>query len=267
LRLLAVGVIGFGLNQFGFLGGLSLTDASSAALVFAAAPVLTAVLAAWRYGEPLTRWAGLGLLMATVGVVLVIGPHGLSTAGSGKKLLGDLLICATVVTVVFAALGVKQPLRRNSALRVTTWSCVAGAAVLMLAGAPTLTSFAWGSLGPAEWAIVAFVTLGATVGTNLLWNYGIHALGATRVMAYSLLEPVVAVVTAAAWLGEHLAVPQMLGAGVILAGLVLHTLTGRPIPVASEAEPAVGTETTFMAEEAAAETRQTSAGGEPARWN
>jgi drug/metabolite transporter (DMT)-like permease len=49
----------------------------------------------------------------------------------------------------------------------------------------------------------------------------LRQLPATRVAIMAMLEPVVATVVAWAWLGESLAAPQLAGALVVLAAIVL----------------------------------------------
>jgi drug/metabolite transporter (DMT)-like permease len=55
----------------------------------------------------------------------------------------------------------------------------------------------------------------------ILWSYGVRHLGNTRTATYSNLVPVIAVAVAWLWLGERPGADQLLGATIIIAGVML----------------------------------------------
>jgi drug/metabolite transporter (DMT)-like permease len=71
------------------------------------------------------------------------------------------------------------------------------------------------------WALVLWVVvLGAIVPYSLIVA-ALRHVSATRVGVTAMLEPVVATIVAWAWLEESLTAAQLVGAGVVLAGIVL----------------------------------------------
>ena len=64
------------------------------------------------------------------------------------------------------------------------------------------------------------VCLGTIVPFFLLVS-ALRQLPATRVAIIAMLEPVVATVVAWAWLGEELRAPQLAGALIVLAAIVI----------------------------------------------
>ena len=57
-----------------------------------------------------------------------------------------------------------------------------------------------------------------------IWYRGVRRLGSSRTAAYSNLVPVTALITAWLWIGETPGALQVLGAGVILAGIAVVRL-------------------------------------------
>ena len=82
----------------------------------------------------------------------------------------------------------------------------------------------------AAWAGVLYSGLMAIGLAYLLWYRGVQALGNNRTAVYSNLVPVAALATAWVWLGEVPAPLQLVGAGVVLAGLTVARLAQSPGP-------------------------------------
>jgi drug/metabolite transporter (DMT)-like permease len=96
-------------------------------------------------------------------------------------------------------------------------------AILVATGAAA--AGAWYSLAVepvvGAWAGLAY---GATFGMAVamaLWGASVRALGPTRTMISAYLEPVSAVIIAAALLGESVAPDEVIGALVVFAGVWL----------------------------------------------
>ena len=81
-------------------------------------------------------------------------------------------------------------------------------------------------LPPLVWGELAFLAFGSSVAGMLLWNRAILAGGTTRVSMLLYLEPVVSVLGAVAFLGEHITPVTIAGGLLILAG-VATAGTGR----------------------------------------
>jgi drug/metabolite transporter (DMT)-like permease len=71
------------------------------------------------------------------------------------------------------------------------------------------------------WLLVAWMIVLGSVVPFLLFVGALRHVAATRVSIVAMLEPVVAIVVAWAWLGEALGGAQLGGAAVVLCGVVL----------------------------------------------
>jgi len=71
------------------------------------------------------------------------------------------------------------------------------------------------------WLLMLFVVVVGTMVTFLLVTAALRHVSATRVAIIAMLEPVAAGLVAFAWLGEALGPLQLVGGGVVLAGIIL----------------------------------------------
>src|SRR4051795_6692806 len=132
-RLIAIGVLWFGVYNVALNAGELRVDAGTAAMLIQLSPVLVAVLAAVFLKERATVWLAAGLVIAFAGVALIAT----STAGSGpdRDPIG-VVLCLVSATAYAISLIFQKPLvSRLSAVQVTWTACTVGAiACLPFAG-------------------------------------------------------------------------------------------------------------------------------------
>jgi drug/metabolite transporter (DMT)-like permease len=225
-RIAALGVIGHLLYQLAFVAGVARTTASNSALIFGATPIAVALLSAFAGHErvPPLRWFGAALSM--LGIYIVVGHR---ASWSSATAFGDALVffgmlCWSVYSVL------AQPLlRRHSPLVVTGYSMAIGAALYIVLGVPTLIATDWTAISLTNWVLMALSSLLALAFAYMVWYTAVQRIGSSRTAVYSNLTPIVAMVVAAAWLGDPIGVPQAIGAATILSGVFvarLATTTG-----------------------------------------
>lgn len=135
-----------------------------------------------------------------------------------------ILACALAWAIYTTAS--KPLLARYSPLKLTAWSMVAGAIPLTFLSLPALVEQDWTGISAAAWAGLIFSTLMALVAGYLIWYTSVQRVGNARTAVYSNLTPVIAIVFAWLTIGSALAPLQLLGAVVVLTGLVV-TRRGR----------------------------------------
>jgi drug/metabolite transporter (DMT)-like permease len=219
VKILSLGVLGFGCYQILWPVALQSIPAGDSALLIAATPVMTALLAMAVGADSPNGVKLIGAFISFAGVALVIGAgQGLVL---GASLVGDFLTllaaaCWSIYTVFGATI-----LRRHSPLITTTWAIIAGAAFLAPAGIAQLASADLSQIGlPVVLALVYSGTLAAGFANVIIFN-GVKLLGPTRVNALQFLVPALAVAMAAVFLGEPIRGIQLVGGLVILAGVAL----------------------------------------------
>jgi len=109
---------------------------------------------------------------------------------------------------------------------LTAWSMLAGTIPLVLIGIPDLQRQDWTAVPLLAWgALLYSAVLAVTVGYTL-WYSSVQRVGNVRTAIFSNLTPVVATVFAWLMLGDALTPLQLLGAAVVLVGLIV-TRRGR----------------------------------------
>lgn len=220
----AVGVLGFGVYQVLWTTGLGSITAGHSALLIAATPVLTALLAVVAGSDTLTHPKFLGASLSFVGVgVVIAGGQGLAL---GASLVGDLLtLGAAVCWAVYTSFGAPI-LRRYSPLRTTAWALTAGALFLLVPGGAQLATADWSRVTPDVWAAVVYSAVLPAALSNVVVFHAVRLLGPTRITAFQFLVPVFAVVLGAALLSEPVRLAQLLGGSVIVAGILVTRAGG-----------------------------------------
>lgn len=216
-RILGLGVLGHLVYQLAFIQGIALTRAGNAALLLTTSPIYTTFLSGLFRHEKVNRLAWVGVAGAVGGIALVVGggPGGLRFGSDTAT--GDLLILVGAVIWSLYTVGGRSMVRKYGALPVTTWAIVIGAVLQVVVGIPQLRRMQ--PVAPAIWLSVAYAgLLGIAVG-QLLFYRGVRVLGSTRTAVFQNLVPIVALAVAWAWLGEVPTVLQLVGAGVIIAGV------------------------------------------------
>jgi len=202
--LIGLGMLGFGCYQVLWTLGLTQISAGDSALIIAASPVATALLAAAVGLDRLTAPKLAGALTAFTGVAIVIGAGaGLSL---GSSLVGECLtLAAALLWAVYTVAGTRV-LRHVDPLTATSWTVLGGMLFLIPFGAWNLatdppTSFPLGAVA----GIVYSGALAAGVANVLVFN-AVRLVGPTRASAMQLLVPAGAVALGAIFLGEPIGV-------------------------------------------------------------
>ncbi len=219
VRLIVLGVVGNTLYQLTWISGLERTTASNSALILASMPTIVAVMAVVFRLEPFRPRVIGGVVVASLGVVLVVAARG--TGFGAATMAGDLLTLAAVVCWAGYTLGLRALPREVSPLRVTMVTTVAGAPVLLLAGLPAMTTMDWAAVGWEGWSALAYSTVLSLLVAYLIWNRSVKVVGPSRTVIYMCLTPLIAVLSAALLLGERPEPLQAVGAVFILAGVVM----------------------------------------------
>lgn len=233
-RLLALGLLGNGFYQLLFISGMARTRAGVAALIVAAGPAWIAIVSRFLGRERVSRlgWAGIG--MQLVGVLCVVGSTQ-GFEGGNAGLLGAVLIAtASMAWAVYSVL--LQPYtQRASALHLSAITLLSGALMMLAVGLPDMLQLDWAAVSLSGWGAVLYSSLGAMVLGYMLFYRGVRVLGPTKTAMYGNLQPIIAIIVAWIMLHERPTGWQLLGAGCIMAGLLVsRTAKVRPAPEALE---------------------------------
>lgn len=220
VALALLGVLGNGVYQYLFVQGVALTRAGNAALVLAATPAFVALIGRLRGVERIHARGALGIALSVAGIGLIVLGTTRAPAG-GASVRGDLLVLGACLAWALYTVLLKPYTERVDGVTLSAVTMVGGTVPLALVALPALVSAPWATLGWAGAGAIVYSGLGALVIAYLFWYRGVRLLGPTRTAMYSNLQPVIALLVAWAFLAETPAPFQLLGAVLILAGLLL----------------------------------------------
>jgi drug/metabolite transporter (DMT)-like permease len=226
LRIAGLGALVIFLNQVTYLVGQSLTGAGHGALLFATTPIWIFLLAMLHLRErpPLRRV--LGILLALGGVALIMSV-GSKTYGR-EALWGDLIIWVSVLAWAYYAILGKPLATRYGATRVTAYALASGALLYFPFGLYRALQVDYGRVPTSAWVAVAYVGLGTSVGSYILWYWLLKHMEASRVAVFHNVQPVIAVAAAHIFLGEPAGPTFLLGAVIVICGVMITEIGRHP---------------------------------------
>lgn len=213
LALGLLGGVGYVSESLAYFTALTLAPAGLVALLLYLFPALVALLSVWVERERLGRGRALAIALAFAGTCLT-----LDLSGGDTRPLGIALGVLSALIYAVYILASARVLRHAGALGASTVIVLSAGAVyagIVLARGPR-----WPQT-PGGWAAVAGLALLCTVVAVLALLAGMARVGAVNAALLSTLEPLVAVLLGALFLGERLSVAQGLGGLCILAAVVL----------------------------------------------
>jgi len=232
--LLAFGVLGVAMTQYMYFVAIRLLPVGVALLIEFTAPIMVALWFRFGMHERVDRRVWLGLALAMAGLALV----GQVWQGFALDLTGVLAALGAAASLaVYFVLGdrqVRRPEPRDP-VSLTMWGF--GAAALFWAIAQPWWSFPWDSLageghplgedhtGAPLWALATWMVVLGTVVPFWLEVEALRNIRASQASVVGMTEPLVAGAIAWIALGEVLAPAQVLGAFVVLAGVLLAEMS------------------------------------------
>ena len=218
LAMMGVGALGVGATNVLFSSGVSLTNASDTALLYAVVPVWGMLLGSVLGLERPTLRDVLGVGIAFLGIVVVV--YG-GLGGSGSSLKGNLLVLgATVCWGSYTVLSLPL-LEKYSPLVVAAYTMLFGGLAALPFAFPSLLSVDWDAMSVGVWAAVAYSTILVAAFGFFAWQRGASLLGANKVLVYQYLITFVGVASGMVLLGEGFGVEKIIGGAVIFFGVYL----------------------------------------------
>lgn len=214
-------ILGVVINQTMFLGGLALTTVQVAAILITTIPVFAAAAAILLRLEraSVRRFTGIALAMA--GALLVVG--GESLGGSWRSMSGAVMIVINCASFALYLVISKPAMARLSARRVVARMFAVGSVLMLPISAWSLWHQEWRSIPAAAWLALALVIAGPTVGAYLLNAWSLRYADSSVVAAYTYLQPVLATILGAIFLGEQIRGIVVAAAFMIFGGVWLTT--------------------------------------------
>lgn len=220
LKLLGCGVIGNGIYQLLFIGGVPRTRGGSASLILAASPAVLALIGWATRTERLTRQLLAGVACSICGVAMVMLGDSAHPSRPGS-MLGNVLVAGACLTWGAYATLLRPLAARLNGLHVTVLTLLGGVVPLTALAAPALATTPWATLDAGTWGAIAYAGVGAMGLAYVIYYRGLKLLGPTRTSMYGNLQPFIALLVAWRLQADVPTAWQLLGAAGILGGILL----------------------------------------------
>jgi DME family drug/metabolite transporter len=214
------GLIGVAFNYAAYFYALRWTTVTTAVILLYTYPALVTLLSALFLGEEMNRAKGLALVLTFAGCFLAV--QGYDPGALRLNLYGMLFgLGAGGSAAVYSLFG-KKALQRYDSWTAVCYAFGFGAFFLLLLlilrspQALVTVRYPW----PA-WAAILALAWFPTLLAYALFTASMKYIEASRASITATLEPVLASALAYLFLREGMVWPQLLGAGLVLAGVVV----------------------------------------------
>lgn len=216
----ALGLTGVALFHPLIFVAVKYTTATNALITLSLAPVAIMLGASVISRSHPSAFQIAGTATSLVGAVVLItrgDVAGIAAAGFNR---GDLvMLVAVVVWAVYSLLLRRRP--ADLSPTVTLVASIVPALPVLLAFTVLAGPAVAMTVSPSMLLAVAYIAVFATVLSFMFWSYGVAHMGPSRAGQYIHLMPVFGAAMAFVFLGEPLSFPEVFGAALVFAGLVL----------------------------------------------
>jgi drug/metabolite transporter (DMT)-like permease len=214
------GAAGMAGVQFTYLFAISRIQVAAAILLQYLAPGIIALHAVVFFREHLDAVTLLALASAFGGCYLVVGAYHLSLHEMDVWGIGSGILSA--VCFAWYSIQGEHGMRKYRAWTVLFYA-LAFAAVTWNVLVPPLDGFLQG-YRPRQWIWIGYVGILGTLAPFGLYLEGVNRIRSTRASITATLEPITAAVISYLFLNEAMTWPQAIGAGLVIAAVILLQL-------------------------------------------
>ena len=225
-RLAFLGSLGIFANQILFIVGLKYTTATNASILMTSLPVFAVATAAILGIERIGPRRLLGIVLSVAGALFLINPFRFQ--GGQSATLGNTLVLLNALAYALFLVLQRPVLARIPWRTLIAWSFLWGGAGVVIVGAPALARLDFAAVPVSTWLGVAYIILFATVFAYAVNTWAVRRSSPALVATYGTLQPLVAALLAASFLGERFGWVEGIGFALIVAGLFQVSARRRP---------------------------------------
>lgn len=214
-RILLQGFLAFGIYMILFLEGLNQTSPGTAAIIMAAAPILTAILSVVLKYEKFRPGLFVGAIFAFAGVGITM----FFANAKESTMLGSLLVLVSACVWAVSVNVLKPILKEVSPFRAMTLSLPGAFCALLPYGIVSLSHFQWQTMTPVWWLWFFHIAIMSSGFAFVTYYAGIHLLGTGRAVMYHYFVPPLTVILSYLILGSPMHWQQWAGMLVIIGGV------------------------------------------------
>jgi drug/metabolite transporter (DMT)-like permease len=208
--------------------GTRLSSASMGAIITSGSPAFIVLFAWFLLGERLSLRKVLSIVVASCGVIIVVGLEQHGSASSTAMLFGNLALTGAAVTWALLSVLAKKAALRHPPLVITTYAIFWA---LLFTTPAMLLEWRWmpvrGLDLPLIWLAILYLGVVSTAGAFFLWNKGMQLVEAGIGSVFFFLQPVVGAFFGWLLLGEQLSTSFFIGGTLILLAVLIVSLPAK----------------------------------------
>lgn len=220
LPLIGVGIVGNLVYQILFIVGVNLTNAANSAVILGTIPVWIALFAHLFTDEKLNFNKLIGMIFAFLGVGLIIFGRAEGFSFNSSNALGDVIVLGSAIAWATYTILSKKYLKLYNSSQYSAFISLVGVVGLLIVGAPSLVKTDFASISIAGYGGILYSGILSVGLAYLIWNRGVHLIGAIKTAAYQNLVPVLGLIFGVVLLGETLSLIQYVGCFFVIIGIV-----------------------------------------------
>ncbi|MBO2534898.1 DMT family transporter [Rummeliibacillus suwonensis] len=218
LLIFLVGLIGNTISIVTQETGTMLSTAQMGAIITATTPAFMVIFARFILKEKITIKKCLSILLATIGVVVIVGSGRIDVT---QKLGGLSLLIAAVTWAIMSVLVKKIP-SHYSQIVVTTYSSMIAVILLTPFVLPKLNDLDYTRIvDPTISGGLLYLGIVSTAGGFLLWNKGLQLMNASSGGLFFFFQPIVGAFLGWLLLQETIGASFWLGTILIFSGVFI----------------------------------------------
>ncbi|SFE03802.1 Permease of the drug/metabolite transporter (DMT) superfamily [Lentibacillus persicus] len=211
-------------------GALQFTTSTNVSVLESVIPVATVILSAILLKERLRNTQIAGVLISFFGAVWVVLDGNMLSIAQMSWNIGDIIMIGAIVTWAVYSIWVKQYMHLFPQFGALVLMSGISVVVLLpfvliewyVTGVPSELTYAPNFIGLAYLGVFpSFIAL-------IFYNHAVGVLGASQASIFLNFLPVVTMAGAYFWLGETITIMKIIGALLVIAGVILTTKTRKP---------------------------------------
>jgi drug/metabolite transporter (DMT)-like permease len=225
LRLIAVGVLGFGISVGAQFVGTDKSTAINGTLITSASPAFIVLFAVLILREPLNLARIVAITLATIGVIVIVDPANIQF-GSDTA-FGDLALVVAALTWGLYSVMVRVVSKSYDTMIVTWLAFLGGLLVTVPASVVELQSRPVGMIDLPIILGILYLGVISTAGAMWWWNRAFALVPASTASLFFFGQPLVGALLSVLLLGQQMTTNLWIGTTLVIVG-VLIALVGLP---------------------------------------
>jgi drug/metabolite transporter (DMT)-like permease len=225
IRLLGVGVIGFGISVGAQFVGTDKSTAVNGALITSASPAFILIFAALILRERLTRLRIAAVALATIGVIVIIDPA--NADFSSQTFFGDMALAVAALTWGLYSVLVRRVSAHYDTLMVSVYALIGGLFLTVPAAVLELRDRPIGQIDGGTVLGILYLGVVSTAAAMWMWNRAFALVDASVASLFFFAQPLVGTLLGVILLEQAMTDGLWIGTALIVAGVLVSMIRPR----------------------------------------